>query len=149
MDEAAARDAFRRALETHRPDFETFFFARLLGLDFAYEGEAADTRCVVSFDVLDWMFNPQGSLHGGIIASVMDISMGHCIRKVFGIGGATLEMKQQYLAPLRTGRCRVVGRFLRRTRSIQFMQSDLFDPDDKLCVSATSTWKVSVPDGSR
>ena len=37
------------------------------------------------------MFNPQGALHGGVIATVMDISMGHLLNHVDG-PGSTVEM---------------------------------------------------------
>jgi len=61
---AAARQAFETALHEQRPDFEVFFLSRLYGLEFSY---TADT-CVIRFPVHDFMFNPQGSLHGGVRA---------------------------------------------------------------------------------
>ena len=45
------------------------------------------------------MFNPQGSLHGGIIATAMDISMGHLLHQTTG-AGATLEINIKYLLPI-------------------------------------------------
>ena len=77
LDENAARDAFEAALRTHRPGFGTFFLARFLGLEIDY----ADETCVVEFEIRDFMFNPQGSLNGGFIATVLDISMGHLLKR--------------------------------------------------------------------
>ena len=88
--EAQARAAFEEALRTHSPGFGTFFLARLLGLDITY-GEAT---CTVRLDVKEFMFNPQGSLHGGIIATVLDISMGHLLTHSTGVG-MTLQMNTQ------------------------------------------------------
>ena len=55
MDETAARDAFETALRTHRPDFETFFLARLFELEIRYSEEA----CVVEFPARAAVFSKQ------------------------------------------------------------------------------------------
>ncbi len=67
MDEPAARCAFEDALASYEQDFGTFFLARLFGLEVTYPEGA----CVITFEPLDFMFNPQGTLHGGVIALVM------------------------------------------------------------------------------
>ena len=138
MDEDAARDAFEQALRTHRPDFGTFFLAKLFGLDISY----TDETCVVDVPVRDFMFNPQGSLHGGVIAFALDVSMGHLIRHTLGRPGITLEMKTQYLRPALSGRVRCEGRFLRRGRTINYLESRMTDADGKLLAVATSTWQL-------
>jgi uncharacterized protein (TIGR00369 family) len=138
MDEAAARRVFEEALETQTPEFGTFFLARLIGLDISY-GEG---RSTVRFPVHDFMFNPQGSVHGGVIAFVMDVAMGHLLHHSYGVAGATLEMKLQYLCPLRPPEGRCEGAFLRRGRSICFLEARLFDAADDLVAVATSTWRV-------
>lgn len=139
MDQTLARQAFDAALIAHRSEFGAFFLARLLELDITYP----DETCVISFPIRDFLFNPQGSLHGGAIAIVMDISMGHLLRESYGRAGATLEMKLQYLRPLKSGRARCVARFLQRGNSIAFLESKLTDAEGQLAVVATSTWKCS------
>jgi uncharacterized protein (TIGR00369 family) len=140
MDEAAARAAFETALSEHVPDFETFFLAKLMGLTFEYP----DERCVIRFPVRDFLFNPQGSLHGGIIATIMDISMGHLLKRTLGVQGATLEMKVQFLEPVRPPAARCEGRFLRKGNSICFLESRLWNADDALSAVATATWKPAT-----
>ncbi|MFT4015077.1 MAG: PaaI family thioesterase [Paracoccus sp. (in: a-proteobacteria)] len=138
MDETAARDAFERALQTHAPGFGTFFLARLLDLDITYP----EGKCVVRMPVRDFQFNPVGSLHGGMIATVMDISMGHLLRHSYGAGGATLEMKVQYLRALTEGTVRAEAQFLRKGRGLAFVESRLYDDQDRLAAVASSTWKM-------
>ncbi|MET0710131.1 MAG: PaaI family thioesterase [Tardiphaga sp.] len=116
--------------------FGSFFLSRLLGFEVSYTDEA----CIVAFDVMPGLFNPQGTLHGGILATAMDISMGHLLNRNDG-PGATLEMKVQYLASVASGRVRCEGRFLRRGRSISFLQSTASAEDGKLIAHATATWK--------
>ncbi|GAA5071550.1 PaaI family thioesterase [Roseibacterium beibuensis] len=145
IDEAAARAHVDAALAGHAQDFETFFFARFLGLSFDYlPHDAPDTEkdcCRLTFEVTDMVKNPQGSLHGGAMASAMDISMGHLVNKVAG-PGATIEMKVQFMRPVTEGTVTVEGRFTRRGRTMSFMESRLTGPDGKLAALATATWKM-------
>ena len=138
MDEAAARRVFDNAVLTHKPAFEHFFLARLFGLRISYPGDL----CRVDFEVSDFMFNPQGSLHGGIVAFALDVAVGHLIHHATGRAGVTLEMKTQYLRPARLGPAYCEGRFLKQGRSISSMESRLFDPQAKLLAMATSTWRM-------
>ncbi|MEM8852968.1 MAG: PaaI family thioesterase [Pseudomonadota bacterium] len=142
MDEAAARAAFDSALERHAPGFGTFFLARLLDLDIQYGARHTD----ITFPVRDFAFNPQGSLHGGVIAIILDIAQGHLIHHVMGGPGATLEMKLQYLAPVRGPMARARGEFLRQGRSICFTTASMCEGNsDEPAVIATATWRAPRP----
>lgn len=141
IDEAAARAAFESALATHEQTFGTFFLAKLLGMEISYPDQDS---CVVEMDVKDFMFNPQGTLHGGIIATLLDISMGHLLRRTIG-PGMTLEMKTQYLRPARSGRIRAVGTFLKKGKSINYLETRLFDMEGNLLAAASSTWQLLPP----
>jgi len=136
IDEKAARQAFEQALKTHEQDFGKFFLARFFGCEFEY----TDDACKVSFELKDFMLNPQGGLHGGVVAFVLDISMGHLLWKKAG-AGTTLEMKVQYAKAARAGRLTATGRFLRQGRSISYLRSELTDESGDLVAFATSTWK--------
>lgn len=136
IDETAARAAFEQALASHEQDFGRFFLARLFGLELSYTGET----CRIDFDLKDFMFNPQGGLHGGISAFVLDISMGHLLHRSSG-AGTTLEMKVQYLKAARAGHLTCTARFIRQGRSISFLRSELVDEQGELIAYATSTWK--------
>ena len=145
VDADVARTRFEAALEDHEQVFEKFFLARLIGLEFAYlPADAADAEkdtCRIEFDISEMLMNPQGTLHGGIIATVMDISMGHLVNRIAG-PGATIEMKIQFMRPVGAGRAVCEGRFLRRGRSLSFMESRFYGPDGKLAGLATATWKM-------
>jgi acyl-coenzyme A thioesterase 13 len=137
MDEDKAKAAFEAALASHSPGFGTFFLARLLGLTISYGEES----CTVELQATDWMFNPQGTLHGGIINTVLDIAMGHLLRHAIG-AGATLQMNTQYLRAVRGGHVRAVSGFTRKGRSICFLEARLTDESGALAASATSTWRL-------
>ena len=135
IDEAAARAAFEHALASYEQDFGKFFLTRLFGMEFEYLEDA----CRISFDLKDFMFNPQGGLHGGVIAFVLDISMGHLLHRKSG-PGTTVEIKIQYLKAARSGRVTATGRFLRQGRTLSYLRAELVDDKGGMIAYATSTW---------
>lgn len=137
IDPAEAHAMLDRALSDPNQAFGSFFLSRFLGLRVSYEPE----KCVVEFDATKPLFNPQGSLHGGVLATAMDISMGHLLHRTEG-AGSTLEMKLQYLRPVTAGIVRCEASFLRKGRSISFLHSQAKDADGELAAYATSTWKL-------
>jgi uncharacterized protein (TIGR00369 family) len=142
IDEAAAQAAMTQALASYSQGFGTFFWARFLGLEIAYTEHA----CVIEMEPLDFMFNPQGSLHGGVISTILDISMGHLLNHASG-PGVTLEMKVQFLRPVRHGRIRSEAVFIKRGRSINYLEARLVDAEQRLVATATSTWQLLPRDG--
>jgi uncharacterized protein (TIGR00369 family) len=137
MMDDAARSMLERAIGDGRQEFGSFFLSRLFGFEISYEGE----RCSVTFEVVPQMLNPQGSLHGGVLATALDVSMGHLLHHCCG-AGITLEMKVQYFAPVRAGLVRCQGSFLKKGRKTLFLQSHATGPDGDLVAHATSTWKL-------
>ncbi len=126
-----------RATAVDDQRFGSFFLLRLLGMEVSF-GEGT---CTVSFTTEPPLANPQGTLHGGVLATAMDISMGHLLGRVAG-PGATLELKVQYLAPVSAGLVRCEASFLRQGRSISFMQSRATREDGTLVANATATWSL-------
>ena len=130
-----AEEMLARATASDQQEFGSFFLLRLLGMAVSYEGEC----CIVSFTATPALFNPQGSLHGGVLATAMDISMGHLLHHTAG-AAATLEMKVQYMAPVTAGLVRCEASFLRRGRSVSFLQSRVTREDGRLVAQGTATW---------
>lgn len=138
IDDAKVKDIFEEALATQQPAFEKFFLAKFLQLSITYTDEV----CHVALPVAPHLYNPQGSLHGGVMALAMDVSMGHLIHHVMGAGGSTIEMKIQYMRPAMSGEVRLEGRFIKQGRNLSFLESRAFDGVGKLIGMATSTWKM-------
>jgi uncharacterized protein (TIGR00369 family) len=138
VDETTARAAFEAALADYSQDFGRFFVMKLFGIEVSYESGA----CIVEMQAKDYMFNPQGSVQGGVIAMALDISMGHLIHHVTGRPGMTVEMKTQYLRPVRAGRLRCEGRFLKQGRTVSAMEARMRDADGELLAAATATWAM-------
>ena len=116
-------------------EFGSFYLSRFLGFNISYMIDS----CEVRFDVLPPMFNPQGSLHGGIVATAMDVSMGHLLHQTTG-SGATLEMNVKYLLPIFAENVTCKGSYLRQGKSISFLQSHMYKENGKLAAYASATW---------
>ena len=143
IDEGLARAVFDRALASYNQDFETFFLARLFDLDITYP----DETCVIRIPVRDFMFNPQGSLHGGVIAFALDVSMGHLLKRTLG-AGITLEMKTQFLRAATLGEVRCEARFLKKGSSINYLEARMSDSSGRAVAVATSTWMLLPRSGA-
>jgi uncharacterized protein (TIGR00369 family) len=132
-------DVVRAAVAERRPSG----LATLLGMatDLVEDG-----RVVFSFEASEQLANPFGTVHGGIVATVLDSAMGMAALTVTPEGAATttatLEVK--YLRPVATdaGRLRAEGVVVHAGRRVVTAEGRLVGPDDRLLATATSTCLV-------
>jgi acyl-CoA thioesterase len=136
VDAEALRARVDDALATSRPAFGEFFLARLLDLTITYDDD--QQRTFVELPYADFLLNPQGSVHGGVIATVMDISMGHLCHRYLSTA-VTIETQLRFFRPVH-GASRCEGRLLRPGRRIVHLQSHLYDDVGRLAAAATGTW---------
>lgn len=126
----------RAATADPAAEFGNFFLSRFLGLDISYDDDAQ--TCQVVLPYAPFLCNPQGSVHGGIIATAMDISMGHLCHRFLSTA-VTIEMQLRFFRSL-SGTGRIEGRLLRPGRRLVHLESRLFDEHDRLAAFATSSW---------
>ena len=89
--------------------------------------------------------NTVGYLHGGVIASLLDIA--GAFSGSYGISkehvSVTINLNCNYMAPHKTDTVVVEGEIVRKTQSLFFAQSRLFDSTNNiLCATATGTYKT-------
>lgn len=135
MNKMITNEKFKNAIETCESDYGKYFLSKLFDLDFSY----TEDTCTVEFAIEDFMYNPMEVLHGGVIAFVFDVSMGHLCKKVIG-AAVTVEMKVQYMKAVKTGKLICKAEFLRKGRNISFLESKMMDVDGNLIASATGTF---------
>jgi acyl-CoA thioesterase len=136
IDADELRVRVERALSTAEPVFGRFFLARFLDLDISYDDEHQRTR--VELPYADFLCNPQGSLHGGVMATVMDISMGHLCHRYLSTA-VTIDMQMRFFRPVR-GTAYCEGSLLRPGRRIVHLESRLYDEQDRFAAFATGAW---------
>jgi uncharacterized protein (TIGR00369 family) len=86
----------------------------------------------------------RGLVHGGAIASLIDSAGVLAIKATLpeAVGGSTVSMTVNYLAPARQIDLIAEARIIRRGRSIVFLDVDVFAPDGERIAKGQLTYKV-------
>jgi uncharacterized protein (TIGR00369 family) len=73
--------------------------------------EVASGRAVFAVEPAEWMYNPLGSVHGGIAATLLDSCMGCAVHTTLeaGVGYTTTDLQVRYLRGIRAGAGRVLA----------------------------------------
>jgi len=91
-------------------------------------------------------YNPIGTVHGGIAATLLDSALGCAIFSTLlkGDTWTTLELKLNFVRPMSkdTGPVRAEGRILHRGRTVATSEGDLKDRAGKLYAHATTTCMI-------
>ena len=84
--------------------------------------------------------NPVGNVQGGILAAMLDDSMGPALACQLGAGefAPTLNLNISFLKPAKPGKLRGVGRVLRKGKDVCYLAGELYQGED-LVASATAT----------
>lgn len=94
------------------------------------------------FPLNEWMLNPMGTMHGGIIATAVDLTMGSLTRFYRHTGTiSTVTLGLSYMRPVRArGSVMVQACMEKLGRSVAFLNARVFDADGRLCVTATASF---------
>jgi uncharacterized protein (TIGR00369 family) len=90
--------------------------------------------------------NLQGLVHGGVLATLVDIAMGLAVRTAVGPGRrhVTIELTVHYLRPTAPGRIEAVGTTLRVGSQIAFAEGSVVDASGRVLVRASGTYSVTT-----
>ena len=114
--------------------------ASTLGYDIV---EAEEGRVVIAAISNGAHLNPNGTVHGGLAATLLDSCMGLAVRTMLpkGVGSTTLEFKLSFLRPITAelGLLRAEGKALTVGRRIGTAEGRLTGPDGRLLVHGTTT----------
>ncbi|MFF6827331.1 hotdog fold thioesterase [Streptomyces longwoodensis] len=100
-------------------------------------------RAVFAMEPGEEHYNPIGSVHGGVYATLLDSAAGCAVQSVLpaGTGYTSLDLTLKFLRPITvdTGKVRAVGTVLHQGRRTALAQAELFDTTDRLLAHATSS----------
>jgi uncharacterized protein (TIGR00369 family) len=101
-------------------------------------------EAVVELDADASHANPMGTVQGGILAAIADAAMGWAYMTTLGEGESytTLEIKTNFLRPVRTGRLSARARVRSAGRTIGLVECDILTADGKAAAYAVSTCMV-------
>ncbi|MFJ8112943.1 PaaI family thioesterase [Streptomyces sp. NPDC096132] len=118
-------------------------------LDFVLD-EVDEGRAVFSITPGEEHYNPIGSVHGGVYATLLDSAAGCAVQSTLppGMGYTSLDLTVKFLKRITadTGRVRAIGTVVSRGRQTALAEARLVDADDRLLAHATSSCMLfSVP----
>jgi len=117
--------------------------ADLLGWKFeSFDAEKGELT--LSFVGREDFTNPTGNVQGGMLAAMMDDTMGPAM--VIVSNGEkfapTIDLHTHFLRPVKPGPITVKARVTQMGRTIAFGESELFDSRGRLCARATCSSAV-------
>ncbi len=88
-------------------------------------------------------YNPIGSVHGGVFATLLDSACGCAVHSTLAVGEAytSLDLTVKFLKAVTvdSGRLRAVGTVLQRGRRTALAEAKLYDGSGKLVAYSTSS----------
>ncbi len=128
--------AAQRAAEVAEPAFGHYFLIHFLGLAIAYDDD--EQTCTVTLPFAPHLCNASGAMHGGVLSTALDISMGHTCNRYLS-AGATIQMEMRFLRPITTDAV-CTGRMLRPGKRIVALESRMVDDQGRLAAVASGSW---------
>jgi uncharacterized protein (TIGR00369 family) len=110
-------------------------------------GMAAEPgRVTFYLDPQEFHYNPLGSMHGGVISTLLDTACGCSVHTTLpaGVGYTSLDLSVKFLRPvtLASGRLTCTGSVLQRGRRTALAEARLTDAQGRLAAHATSTCMI-------
>lgn len=105
--------------------------------------DVSEGRVVFSAEPAEYHYNPLGTIHGGVIATLLDSAMGCAVQSLLpaGTGYTTLEIKANYLRPITsaTGTITCEGTIIHLGGRIATAEARVTDATGKLYAHGTTT----------
>ena len=119
---------------------DTGGFAERLG---AVVTDADEGTARLEFEATDEHLNPAGTVHGGVLATLVDTAMGTAVRSTTGDGDvpATSQLTVTYLRPGKPGRLEVTARVRTRGEHLTVCEADI-EQDGRSLVHAVATFAL-------
>lgn len=121
-------------------DTTTGGFAGRLGIRV---DETDDGGARLTLEVTDEHLNPAGTLHGGVLATLVDTAMGQAVRTVSGEGDvpATSQLTVTYLRPGKPGVLSVTSAVRTRGEHLTVCEADV-EQDGEAVAHAVATFAL-------
>jgi len=105
--------------------------------------DVSEGRVVFSAEPAEYHYNPLGTVHGGVVATLLDSAMGCAVQSLLpaGTGYTTLEIKANYLRPITssTGTITYEGTIIHLGGRTATAEARVTDATGKLYAHGTTT----------
>lgn len=124
-----------------RERFSSSRFARWMGISLVgIDSGESELR----LDLEPHHLNPGGIVHGGVLATLLDASIGLALRSKIGMttDHVTIELDVHYLSPARSGHLIGKGRAVRAGGRVSYGEAEVFSDDRRLLAKGSATFLV-------
>lgn len=108
--------------------------------------QVEEGRVVVEMRAQEFHYNPLGSMHGGMIATLLDTAAGCAVHSTLAVGESytSLDLTTKFLrtVTVASGLLRCEGTVVQRGRRTALAQAELRDEAGRLVAHATSTCMI-------
>ncbi len=127
--------------EFYRERVNIFPFVRMMGMRLL---SAADGRSVMTCRVRPILRNSGGTLHGGVMGALVDMSVATALRSVMPLASRmmTVEYKVNLLKPVATGTITAHGAVLRLGRTIAAGTTEVRSADGEVVAFGSATFYI-------
>lgn len=113
--------------------------------------EIAEGRCVFATEPGEHQYNPLGTVHGGVIATLLDSAMGCAVQTTLpaATGYTTTDLQVRYVRPVtdRSGRLECEGTVVHRGARLATAEGRLTDAHGRLLAHATTSCLILAAAG--
>jgi len=119
--------------------FHSMAFSKLIGMKLV---DLRPDEAVISIEMRDDLRQPDGVLHGGVTATLIDTAMAFAIRTRLPVNesSTTIDLTVHFLRPHTTGTITCTARIVRAGKRIFTMAADVENEDGKLIATAVSSY---------
>ena len=116
-------------------------FRELVGTELASTGEG---RAVVEVRAEERHLNPGGTVHGGVVYTLVDVSMAEALRTTIAEGDerpVTIEIKVNYLEPAKAGTLTSTAQVRKGGKRVTIVEAEVAQ-DSEVVALATGTYTI-------
>lgn len=122
-----------------RESFEASPFFSHIGFEIIHFQKG---NVLLKLPITQQLLNANGTLHGGVHATMLDLILGMAIRTTTKTRCVTINLNINYLAPAVSGNIYASGKIIKQGYRTVIAEGELFDEQEKLLAKGVGTFKL-------
>ncbi|PLR69248.1 PaaI family thioesterase [Bacillus sp. UMB0893] len=122
-----------------RESFEDSPFFNHMGIEILHFEENA---VKIKLTIKEYVLNANGTLHGGVHATMLDYAQGMLLRSITKTKCMTVNLSTQYLAGISEGDIFAEAKVLQLGYKLAFLEGEIKDSTGRLLAKGTGTFKI-------
>lgn len=123
----------------HKEAFEKSPFWNFVGLEL-HEANTGNVK--LKLPIKEEFTNVRNTVHGGILVSMVDTTMGFTCKTLDYDEVVTLQLNTNFIKSVSSGALYSEGRIISRTKSTAIVEGQIFDEEGDLVLHANGSFKL-------